>query len=356
MFVRHLLPFAAFGLAAICGPLLETAGEAGGGGAPAGGGAPPATPTTDRVSADPAPDPANAADAGAEGHEPPDLDDDATGDARDEEEFVSRLPEANLRTRVRRSQRYRRDTEPIVSLFRGPDGKYMPPQEVTRLLANAREFEQLDRVLKADPRAVQALMDAEARLRNGGSAAADEPPAFDEAAFEQAWPYEVESKEGRAFFERQKADAKRTHGLEDQVRRLERLVTGVQQTTAQQTFEQIEGRWKAVAFKACEEVDPLYREMFLGNVKAQFDLLRGNNQLTKVNAQAVVDRLLANVRAAKKTQTRTTTARQSAMAAGNATLPRTPRPGTVQPASGEPAPKRETIADSHKSWLARYRR
>lgn len=359
MFVRALFPFAAFfGLAAICGPLLEQPGDAGGGGTPAGGGAPPA----DTGTADPASgDPADAADlAGASDGDPQgDRDHDAAGDD-DDDSFVDHLPEANLRTRVRRGQRYRRDTEPIVNLFRGPDGKLLPPQEVNRLLANAREFENFDRILRGGGekgrKALAALMEADAELRNGGSATAaeDDHPPFDAAGFEAAWPYEIETKEGRAFFERQKAEAQRTHALEGDVKQLRKLVTGVQQHTAQESFSKVETDIKATVFAAAQELAPEYRETFIVGARAQFDLLRATNKLTAPAMKAVIDRMLAPVRAANKKQGRGAASKASAMAAANGTLPRTPKPGTVAPASGTSTTnKRETIKDGSRAFFQR---
>lgn len=357
MFIRHLFPFAALlGPAAICGPLLDAAGDAGGGGTPAGGGTATADPTT---TADPAQgDPAAAADqAGADTNDTLDDDHDAAGDDdADEEAFINTLPEANVRTRLRRAQRFRREADPVVKLLRDPQtGKLYPTDQVTRLLNNAREFETLDRVLRSDPKLVQALVDANARLQGGGQPAAeDQHPPFDEAAFEQSWPYELDSKEGRAFFERQKAEAKRTHTLEGDVKQLRQALTGVQQGTARETLTRIETDTKKLVFAAAEEIDPVYRATFVTGARAQFDLLRQTGRLTPAAMKDVIDRMLAPVRALKKKQTRTTTARQSEMAAGNANLPRVPRPGTVQPAAGAATTtKRETIADARKSLLAR---
>lgn len=353
MFVTHLSPFAALGPAAISGPSLDLAGEAGGGGAPAGGGAPPAA----DPAADPAQgDPADAAAAGADPNDAPDDHDAGGDDDADDDAFVNNLPEANLRTRVRRGQRFRREAEPIVNLLRDPStGKLYPPEHVTRVLNNAREFEGLDRVLRSDPELVQAFMKAEARLRNGGGqpAADDEHPPFDEAAFEQAWPYELDTKEGRAFFDRQKAEAKRTHALEGDVKQLRKVVSGVQQGTQQEAFTRVERDCKAIAVAAAKELDPAYQQTFIAGAKAQFDLLRQTGRLSAATMQEAVDRMVAPIRAAKKKQTRTTTARQSEMAAGNEKLPRVPRPGTVQPATGE-TPKRETLKDASKSFLSRY--
>lgn len=357
MFVTSLLSFAALGLAAIRGPLLEQPGDPGGGGAPAGGGlAPGSEPTADPAQGDVA----DAADqAGADELDAPDHD--AGGDDADDEAFVNSLPEANLRTRVRRGQRYRKQVDPLVNLLRGADGKFLPPQEVNRILANSREFENFDRILRGGGekgrKALQALMEADAELRNGGQAAAaeDEHPAFDEAAFEQAWPYEFESKEGRAFFERQKAEAKRTHALEGDVKKLTRLVTGVQQHTAQQTFSAVERDIKATVFAAAEELPLEYRETFVVGAKAQFDLLRQAGKLSAPAMKAVIDRMLAPVRAANKKQGRGAAAKASAMAAGNGALPKTPRPGTVAPASGTNTNtnKRETIKDASRSFFQR---
>lgn len=344
MFVNSLLSFAALGLAAIRGPLLEHAGDPGGGGAPAGGGrAPESEPTADPAQGD-VPD---AAEAGAEGLDAQDHDDLGNDDA-DEREFVERLPEPNLRTRVRRAQRYRREAEPIVNLFRGPDGKLLPAQEVNRMLANHREFENLDRVLRSDPKLVQAFLDADARLRNGGqpAAAEDEHPPFDE----ETWEFETDTPQGKRLL----AEAKRTHALEGELKQLRKLVTGVQQHTQQQSFSTLETKVKSIVMEGAKQIDPLYQKGFVRGAKAHFEFLRATNRLTPQAMQAFVDDYLAPVVAAKKTNGRAAAGKASAMASANGTLPKTPRPGTVSPAAGNAQPNtRQTIADGRKAFFQR---
>lgn len=349
----NLFPFAAiFGLAAIAAPLLEHAGDAGGGGAPAGGGAPPAADAADPAQGDPA---GAAAEAGAEHVDTGEDHDPGGDDDADDDAFVNGLPEANLRTRVRRGQRFRREAEPIVNLLRDPStGKLYPAEHVTRVLNNAREFEGLDRVLRSDPELVQAFMKAEARLRNGGQPAADdEHPPFDEAAFEKNYRYEIDTELGRHEFDERKAVAKELHELKGQNKRLLKAITGVQQGTQRQAFEKMENESKALALEASKDIDPAYHQGFFTSCGTHFRYLQASGRATPQAMKAFIDNWVAPVRAVKQKQTRSTASRQSAMAAGNGNLPRVPRPGTVQPATGE-TPKRETLKDASKSFLSRY--
>lgn len=231
----------------------------------------------------------------------------------------------------------------------------MSPEDIDRILSNHREFETLDRVLKASPRAVQMLIEEQQRIERGesGDAAAagggaDEPVAFDEAS----WPFETETPQGKALLQL----ARQNHELSSKYRTLEQQVTGVRTGFERQTVAQIEGQWKQVAFQAANELDQVYRPMFIRNIRREFSRLQAAGQLTRANAKDVIDAELREVRQAKKSAQRSTVTSQSATAAGNRNLPRAPRPGTVVPATGkETTGKRETIKDARSSFLSKYR-
>lgn len=278
-----------------------------------------------------------------------DHDDDA---APTDDDVADHLPETQLRTRHRRTQRFVQRLRPIADRLRDPaTGRLMPVERVDQMVRNASEFEVIDRILKASPKAVQALMDAQRELEGGtaaagGAPAVEEPPAFNEAD----WPFETETPEGKRLLQQ----AKQQHDLVGLVQQLQRQIAD-QQTQAQtRQVGEVEQQWKQQTFTAAAEVDELYRPMFVNAVAAQFQLLKASGQLTRASVKDVIDRQLATVRQAKKTQTRQTLTRQSATVAANASLPATPRPGTVVPASGSQTTKRETIADAKKSFLGRY--
>lgn len=324
------------------GPASDGA-DAGGGGGPAAGADAGAGPAAGATGADPAADDGDAvaraaaeAEAGADDRD----------DLPDDDDLVEHLPEPQLRTRLRRTQRFAQKVRPLADRLRGPDGKFLTPEQVDRVLSNARYFEEVDGILQRDPEAVRALQAARARLEAG----ATEPEPADEPFNEADWPYETESAQGKRLLQM----AKDQHEDRQRMRRLERQLAGVDRRDQLRTVEQAESQWKTAALTAAKEVDAEYRPMFVRAVRAEFELLKAQNMLTKASAQSVIDRHLAPIRARNKGKTRETVDRQSAMAAANGKLPAVPRPGAMRPAAGGGEPKRETLKDASKSFLARY--
>lgn len=351
MFINGLpATLAALATAVLFGSALQDtpASAAGGGGtgAPASGDAP----VGDIATAEP------DVTADAEGHEAGGAADDDVDDAQlpDESDDVDHLPEANVRTRLRRQQRFlSKHGRPLLERLVDPaTGRHMSPQRLDQVLASSREFETIDRVLRASPAAVEFLMKEEARLAGrapaNGEARHDDAPADFDAA---NWPFEVDSAEGKALLQL----AKDNHELKATVRELRGGVTGVKSTLETQQLAGIEQQWKQAAFTAANDVDPVYRAMFVRSVGREFQKLKASGQLTRANAREVIDTELREVRAATKGKKRDGVNRQSAAVATNAGLPRVPKPGTVVAAGSEGAPKRETIKDASKGFLSKYR-
>lgn len=341
-----------FGLAAfgIVGAAPAAAPAADTGGAPAGGGAPSSTPAAepDARAADPTGDPADdergAGDLVAgdgDGHEPTDEEVDEL------EELLPHLSESQLRTRLRRTQRFNKRVSPLVERLRKPGTKeYMSPEDVDAAVSMYRD---LDPILRASPDALQYLIKERDRVMQGGGGrpAPEEPAPFDE----ENWPFETDTPQGKALL----SLAKQNHDLSANYKRLEGRLGNVDQRFESQTHAQLEGQWKTATLKAALEIpDELYRPMFVQHVYERFNALKSTGQLTRANAQQVIDKMLAPIRAATKKKQRTTVTRQSEVIAANTGLPRTPRPGTVLPASGEKPAGRETIKDARSSFLRKY--
>ncbi len=344
----HALLAALASVAAFSGA-FGTAAVVDAGAAAAGGAPPPSTDPADAgtPSGDPAApvEPADPA-AVAAGGDGDDLSDD---DPDDDAEVAEHLPEPVARTRLRRVQRLLSRSRPLLERLKGPGGKYLTPEEIDRHLANSREFANIDAVLSKSKRAVQVLLEEQERLARGdqGTAAGDDFPAFDEAT----WPFETDTPEGKKLLEL----GKELHETKRALHEMRRDVTGTKQERQQERLEQLNTRWRDATFKAAAELDEPYRPIFIRSVKREFERLQLRGELTKANAEDVINRELAELRAHKKTTTRSTTTRQSAAVARNSTLPAAVRPGAVQPAAAGATNKRETLKDASKGFLAKYR-
>lgn len=345
MFVRSLL---ALGMLAHAGSglLLDTP-DANTGGGPAGdaarptlGGAPDGADPNAGGAGDGADPDRTAADVD-------DLDDD---DDTIDREISDNLPEANVRTLNRRNQRRLRRMQPYADRLRDPrTGQWLPVEELDRRLGQAREFEDIDAVLRSSPRAVQVLMEEQARMQGRGAAPAEER---DEPFNEQDWPYETDTPQGQRLL----AMAKSQHANEQLLKRVMRRLDQTDQRFEHGSVEQLEGRWKGELKTAVVDVPEEFRQHIVDTVRDKFQLLRANGQLKRVNPTAVINSIVAPFRTKGKKATRDANNRASAMAAGNTRLPQTPRPGAQSPATGkEKTNERETMRHASKGFLAKYR-
>lgn len=351
MFRRHILGF--LGLSAATGGLCFDTPDGGSGGGPAGGAA-----VVEGAAGDPggAADPADGdhgADAGAADDparpaDSGDLDDDDADD-----DVINTLPEQQLRTRHRRTQRWLKKVRPLVERLRGPNRQFMGLDELDRALDDSRQYRQIDSVLTRSPEAVQLLMREQQRLDalDRGERPAAEAELEDQPFNEQEWEFETDTAQGKRFL----AMAKQQHEDNRTLRRLLREVQGVQtgfRTQARTTNEQ---QWKTATFNAAQEIDdPTARRWFISGMFNRFDSLERTNKLQTVNLGRLIDDELKDIRAAKRGKTRQTTTRQSETVARNAALPRTPAPGRTTPAGSDGKPKRETMQDASKGFLSKY--
>lgn len=335
--------------------LYETPGAGGGGGS--------AAPVAPPVAAPAGGAPAGDAGAGGEGVVADAGADDGAGAEGDDidydggAEVVSQtLPEANLRTHSRRLQRQNQKLRAVADTLRHPDGRRMSPQEVNAVLANAREFENLDRILKSDKAAFDAILRANERLQRGESGPAEPEETPLEPFNDEGFQFETETPQGRALLEEFRANHTHRQQSQREIAALRRELQLLRGGVEQQTFSQIEQGWKSQTLTAAKTLPPGLQEDFVERVETEFKLLRATNQLTKANRQQVVERFLARFKKRAGSLSRPQLTRQSAAVVGNGKLPVVPRPGSMSPANGTNQPaKRETIVDSRRSLLARAR-
>jgi hypothetical protein len=280
MYRRHTIGLGGIALPALEGP------DTGSGGTPAstpGGDAPPADAGADAPadSADPG---ATAAAPGAADADEDDLDDDGADDV------AQHLPEPQVRTRARRLQRQMARMRPIVERFRDPaTGKTMTPDQVDRLLANARDFDAIDRVFQGSPELMTRFMQERDRIASGQPAPSSSRPAAaptepaDAPFDESTWPFETDTPTGQRLLQM----AKDQHELTRQFRATQRELTAIKQGTEQQTLSQTEQAWKRDTLAAAAEVAPEYRELFIRGVYYQFELLKSRNQLGAATPKSV---------------------------------------------------------------------
>jgi hypothetical protein len=354
MFRRHLSGFGAWPFAALGGVCLIGADAGGGGGAPAGGAAVADAGEPGRGAEGDAGGGADAGadDAAAAAAAAGDEDGDFSGD---DDEVIATLPEPTLRTRHRRAQRTLAKVRPLADRLRDPrTGQFMTPQELDTVLASHRDFRPIDDVLRRSPEAVQFLMRERQRLDalERGDAPAGNDPA--DAPFnDEEWEFETDTPQGRRLL----AMAKTLHEQTRETRSLKRELQGVQTGFRKETNSRAEETWKTATLTAAREIeDANARRWFINNIGHTFRSLESNGRLQTVNVQQLIDSELNDLRVSKGKKTRGDITRQSAIVAGNGTLPKTPRPGTTTPANAGDSRKRETMADASKGFLARYAR
>lgn len=356
MFRRHLSgatvwPFAAVG--GVCGDSVD-AGS--GGGTPAGGAAVADRAGDPPVSADRDAD--DGADSGADdpaAHPASAGDDDADPFSADDDDVAQTLPEATLRTRHRRTQRALAKIRPLADRLRDSSGKFLTPQEVDRILASDRDFRDIDSVLSRSPEAVQFLMRERQRLQalDRGERPPGDPDPADQPFNDEDWEFETDTPQGKRLL----AMAKSQHELQRENRAIKQQLQGVQTGFTREAQSRAEQTWKTATLTAAREIeDPTARRWFITNISNTFTALAQSNRLGTVNVETLIAQELKDVRAAKTGKTRAALTRQSATVAGNAQLPKTPRPGTTHPAQGSDKGKRETLSDASKSFLSRYAR
>lgn len=344
MFRRYLQT----SISAALGLCCDEPGDGGGGGTPPASGTPgDQAPPAD--GGDPGADDLHAGDGGDDGDEAPDLSDE-----------IDALPETNVRTQLRRQQRFNKRSRPLVERLRDPQtGRLMPAADLDRALADARQFQQLDQVFANSPKALQVFLDEQKRLgQSPAEAALAAADMDDDKPFnEDEWEFETDTAQGKRLL----AMAKDLHESGRRVRRLEKGLKQTSSTQQEIADRGVEERFKSLALANVDRIpyDGPIKGQFVNAVYREFMDLKRTGRLTKANAEEIVEKTVLAFGGKQRpgpARTKTTIA-QSAAAAGNKELPRTPRPGVVAPVNGQPKPKeRETIADAAKSFFGRQGR
>jgi hypothetical protein len=322
-----------------------------------GGGESAADATSDTTTQD---DPAADRGSDGDGGDGADGDDDDLGALAPDE--LDALPERNLKTRVRRLSKHLSKARPIADRFRGPNGRFLPAEEIDGIISDSRQFRNIDSVFRGSKRALDVFLEEQARLERGGASPADAAAeAADDAPekmFDPAtWEYETDTPAGKKLAKLAQAfDEERARN-----RRLEKQLGQFGQQRQAETETAVEERFKTSTLSAATKLPANLRQGFVDLVYERFLNLKSSGQLGKAKAEEVIQRSLKSfgvTGSAPASAARTpATTRASAMAADNRGLPRVPRPGVVSPADRASAPKtRETLADSRKNFYGRLER
>lgn len=275
----------------------------------------------------------------------------------DEDEDADLAPEIRddpkrLRTRLRRTQRHYGAVRPIAERFRGPDGKYMSPQDIDRLIARARDMEELEPFLSQNPDITQTILQ---RRQTGGrnTTAADDEAFQDPFADPSRIAWDTENPSGKQFVDLFREGAKERHELRQQIKRLERQLGQVNERDTTRTVAGIEQTWKGHTLEAAKRLpDDATRTTFVNSVWRAFELARVRGQLGRIKPHELIQRELAPYLRAQKGKQRQDVAGRQQRAEHNTTIP---RPGRGQPSAAGPKDTNRvgTIRDGRKSFFER---
>lgn len=280
--------------------------------------------------------------------------DDDEDDDGDDEDLATATPEdraKRYRTRARRAQRQARSMRPIAERFRGPDGKFLPPQDVDRMVGRARDMEELEQFFSEHSDIVQTILERKRGGRSAASARAED--AFiDPFADEASLPWDTTQPGGKALVEHLRRQARENHELRQTLKGIEQRFTQVDQRETQRTVAQHEERWKSLTLNAVKQVPEASRTTFANAVHRAFKLLEARGQLGRVDPRKVVmDELRPFIRAARGEKRRTTADAQR-RAENNNNRPAPTRARTA-PADPHATNSVGTIRDGKKSFFAR---
>lgn len=318
------------------------------GGAPAGGGA--ADPTDPGIDADAGADPdaGDPLDAGA------DSDPDDDEDFRELEEDLAQLPpdaqQKRVRTRYRRATRQLRATRPIAEMFRGSDGRFLPADEVQRIVHDARDMREVNAFLSDHPDLLQQMAE---RRRAGGrrpdpTATTFQDPFADEAAL----PIDMTNEASKFVVGQLRELAKTNFDLKQQIEDIRRGVGGIQQTEAQRQVAATEDRWKSTTLAAAQRagLDERSHQLFVNSVWKSFELAKARNMLDRVDLKQVIERELKPYAGARRRQVADTQTR----AHHATTVPRPAGRGQTAATTARDTNKSAgTIKEGRKSFFER---
>lgn len=270
----------------------------------------------------------------------------------EEDAELDALPEANVRTRLRRTQRQIKTIAPIADVFRDPaTGRYLTPQEAATERQLAADMRDIRAFYDEHPDLLQTMLE---RRRTGAQPAA--APAYEDPfADEATLPFDTASDSGRWFLEQHRRQHRENFELRQTLQRLEQGLSGVAERDTQRTLTQAEEAWKVDTLAAAKTAgltgDDL--EDFVNSVYANFRLGRAEKRLDRLDRRQVIEKALRPFK-----RSRTAGTRQAAAAAGSrvANQPGLPRTGTrdgAAPANPKDTNRVGTIRDGRKDFFAR---
>lgn len=355
MFRRHLIAFSTWSPLT---PFLAPPDGAGGGGAPAAGGSDAAAGdggADDHTSVgDGGPDDDGAGDPGDRGDgdrgQADDHDDDPDNDDREFDALPPDQQAKTARTRLRRYQRQFKTLRPIADMFRGPDGRLMPTQDVQRRLAAAADWEEMNEFLQQHPDIVGQIL--ERKNRGGRGPAEPQRKEFEDPfADESKLPFDTTTDAGKFIVNHLRNHAKENFELRQLVDELRNGVTDVRRRDSQRSLQQTEGEWKNRTLEAARAagLDKADLQLFVESVWNVFERGKLTRSLNRLNLQDVIAKKLAPFKARR----RSNVAGQQQRAEHGRTVP--PPAGRGRTTAATPNDKNNvgTIKDARKSLFTR---
>jgi hypothetical protein len=275
-----------------------------------------------------------------------------TTTTRDLPEEIRNDPK-RLRTRLRRTQRQFGAVRPIADRFRDDNGRFLPPQEIDRVIGRAQDMAELEQFFEQHPDIIQTI--AERRRRGGqpaAAAAADEQfqDPFADPKFKAEWDESTPS--GRQFLELFRDRAREAWQLRRDLKAVQQTLTQLTQRDTTRTVAGIETTWKTATLAAAAQVPEVSRRTFVNAVYRAFELAKTRGQLGKVNVQRLIQSELEPYVRANRGRQRQTVAGQQQRAERNTTIPR-PGRGQTTAAQATETNRVGTIRDGRKSFFER---
>lgn len=283
-----------------------------------------------------------------------DGDDDLDDDEREREELLNSLtPEEQnkrIRTWNRKNARALKALRPIAEMFRGPDGRFMSPQEIQRIRSLASDMEEFEPLLQSDPDLVKTILEK----KNGrGRTAVAEEQFVDPYADETKFPFDTSTDAGRWMLENARRDARDKWELKQQLKGLQQALGDVNTRDTTRTIQQHEQSWKSAVRTAAAELPDYMRQPFADAVRGIFEVAKREGRLERLNVKQIVDRYLEPYKRSTKGQARRDAGTRQAGAERNRNLPPPHNRGRAATAQETNRKDVGTIRDGRKSFFAR---
>lgn len=280
------------------------------------------------------------------------------GDDEDDED-AGLAPEVRddpkrLRTRHRRLQRQMGEVRPIADRFRGPDGKYMSPDQIDRMRARAQDMDEVQQLLDANPDILQSMLER----RNGRPAAAARDDYQDLFPDDAAIPWDTADPASKTLVDTLRKFHRDIHDLRKENTQLKQGLGTVHERDTARSAQEVEDSWKTQTLAAAKAAGLTGddHDHFVNSVYLNFRLARAEKRLGKVNRAAILEQALRPFKRTRVAGDRRAAADAHARADANGTRPQPGSRGATTPARASDTNRSGTLKDAREGFFARIGR